>query len=181
MRFMVVAAGLTLTVVCRADGASSRQRPAARPVDAVAAILDAFHTHPIVALDEEHADERSHAFRLTLIRDPRLPFVVNDVVVEFGNALHQDVMDRFVAGDRVADETLKKIWQDTTQAHTIWDRPIYQDFFREVRAVKCGPAVRPQAAGPPRGSADRLDDDIDAGGPAERVRRTRRSSRWCCP
>ena len=132
----VLAAGFTLTVVCQADGAPSvGQRPAARPVDAVAAILDAFRTHPVVALDEEHADERSHAFRLTLIRDPRFPFVVNDVVVEFGNALHQDVMDRFVAGDRVADETLKKIWQDTTQAHTIWDRPIYEDFFREVRAV----------------------------------------------
>lgn len=132
----VLAAGFTLTVVCQADGAPSvGQRPAARPVDAVAAILDAFRTHPVVALDEEHADERSHAFRLTLIRDPRLPFVVNDVVVEFGNALHQDVMDRFVAGDQVADETLKKIWQDTTQAHTIWDRPIYEDFFREVRAV----------------------------------------------
>ena len=93
----VLAAGLTLTVVCQADGAPSvGQRPAARPVDAVAAILGAFRTHPVVALDEEHADERSHAFRLTLIRDPRFPFVVNDVVVEFGNALHQDVMDRFV-------------------------------------------------------------------------------------
>ncbi len=133
---MVIAAGLTLTVVCQADAAPAVvPRSAPGPVDAVTTILDAFRTHPVVALDDEHTDERSHAFRLTLIRDPRFHLVANDVVVEFGNSLYQNVMDRFVAGDQVPDEELKKIWQGTTQAHTIWDRPIYEEFFRAVRTV----------------------------------------------
>ena len=144
--FMVVAAVLTLMVVCQAGAAPAvlqspvlqspaLQSPVPRPVDAVTTILDAFRTHPVVALDEAHTDERSHAFRLMLIQDPRFPLVANDVVVEFGNSLYQNVIDRFVAGDQVADDTLKKVWQDTTQAHTIWDRPIYEHFFRAVRTV----------------------------------------------
>jgi hypothetical protein len=27
------------------------------------------------------------------------------------------------------------VWQNTTQAHAVWDRPIYEEFFRAVRAV----------------------------------------------
>jgi hypothetical protein len=136
MRSLVVAAGLTLTVVCQANAAPAVvQTPAVGPVNAVAAILDAFLTHSVVALDEEHTNERSHTFRLTLIREPRFPLVVNDIVVEFGNSLHQKLLDRFVAGEQVADDTLRRIWQDTTQAHTIWDRPIYEEFFRAVRTV----------------------------------------------
>ena len=105
------------------------------PLDAVTTIIDAFRTHPVVALNEGHSEERSHAFLLALIRDPRFPSVVNDIVVEFGNSRYQDVIDRFVGGDEVPDEMLRRVWQDTTQPHTIWDRPIYEEFFRAVRAL----------------------------------------------
>ncbi len=105
------------------------------PRDPIATIVAAFRTHPIVALDELHGDERSHAFRLALIRDPRFAAVANDVVVEFGNSRYQSVIGRFAAGADVTPDELEKIWQDTTQAHMIWDRPIYEDFFRAVRAV----------------------------------------------
>ncbi|HJR58341.1 MAG TPA: hypothetical protein VJ813_03040 [Vicinamibacterales bacterium] len=107
-------------------------------VDAVSAILDAFAQVPVVALEEPHGDERAHAFRLALVRDPRFPPVVDDIVVEFGNSRYQDVMDRFVAGEPVGAADLRKVWQDTTQAHTIWDRPIYEHFFRAVRDVNLG-------------------------------------------
>ncbi|MCH2471702.1 MAG: hypothetical protein MK486_17055 [Gemmatimonadetes bacterium] len=58
------------------------------PLDPVAAIVEAFDSHEIVALDEgAHTNEQGHAFRLSLIRDHRFTAVVNDIVVEFGNAL----------------------------------------------------------------------------------------------
>jgi hypothetical protein len=44
-------------------------------------------------------------------------------------------MDRFVRGGNVSDEALRHVWQDTTQISGVWDRPIYEDFFRAVRAV----------------------------------------------
>jgi hypothetical protein len=115
--------------------ALSEQRESKGPLDAITTILDAFRTHPVVGLEEEHGDEGSHAFRLSLIRDPRFPLVVNDILVEFGNSRYQDIVDRFIGGEPVSDENLKKIWQNTTQAHTIWDRPIYEDFYRAVRAI----------------------------------------------
>jgi hypothetical protein len=109
---------------------------AAVPLDPVATILDAFRSHDIVALGEgAHGNEQGHAFRLSLIRHPRFSTLVNDIVVEFGNARYQDVMDRFVRGESVPDVTLREVWQNTTQAAPIWDRPIYEEFFRVVRAV----------------------------------------------
>ena len=44
-------------------------------------------------------------------------------------------MDRFVRGEQVPEQELRLAWQDTTQPHTIWDRPIYEEFFRAVRAL----------------------------------------------
>jgi hypothetical protein len=61
--------------------------------------------------------------------------LVNDIVVEFGDAQYQDVMDRFVRGEEVAYESLRRVWQDTTQIEFEWDLPIYEEFFRAVRAV----------------------------------------------
>src|ERR1041385_5662564 len=64
-------------------------RPAI-PVEPVETILDAFQTHALVALGNvEGGNEQSHAFQLRLIRDPRLGAIVNDIVVEFGNARYR--------------------------------------------------------------------------------------------
>jgi hypothetical protein len=114
---------------------AGQEQPAV-PVEPISAILDAFRTRAVVALGEgTHNNEQGHAFRLALIRDPRFIATVNDIVVEFGNSRYQDVMDRFVAGETVPDITLRRVWQDTTQAHTVWDVPIYEEFFRAVRAL----------------------------------------------
>jgi hypothetical protein len=110
-------------------------RPAV-PIEPIAAILDAFRSSPVVALTEgDHGNEQGHAFRLSLIRDPRFAAVVNDIVVECGNARYQDIADRFVRGDTVPDAILRQIWQNTTQPNTVWEKPIYEEFFRTVRAV----------------------------------------------
>src|SRR5688500_2775588 len=79
----------------------ARERSALRqatPLDPIATIVDAFRNHPVVAVDEPHGNEQSHAFRLSLIRDPRFHTIVNDILVEFGNSRYQNVMDRFVGG-----------------------------------------------------------------------------------
>ena len=94
------------------------------PVDPVAAIIDAFRSHDVVALgDGAHGNEQSHAFRLALIRDPRFAATVNDVVVECGNARYQDLIDRFVHGEELADSSLRQVWRNTTNPTTLWDLP----------------------------------------------------------
>jgi hypothetical protein len=66
---------------------------------------------------------------------------LTDIVVEFGNALHQDIADRFILeGKPVADADLQKIWRHTIGGNVLWDAPVYAQFFRSVRAVN---ALRP--------------------------------------
>jgi hypothetical protein len=117
-------------------GRPQPQPKLAVPLEPISAILDTFRTHTVVALDEgDHANEPGANFRLKLLRDPRFPAVVNDIVVEYGNALYQDVMDRFVAGEEVPYDTLKQIWQNSTQPHDVWDHVCYEEFFRAVRTL----------------------------------------------
>jgi hypothetical protein len=127
-------AGFAAVAVAAAVFAQSPPR-AAVPLEPVGAILDAFRTHALVALGDEHGSEQGSAFRMKLIRDQRFASVVNDIVVEFGNARYQDLMDRFVRGEDVKPEDLRRVWQDTTQVEYEWDLPIYEAFFQAVRQV----------------------------------------------
>lgn len=105
------------------------------PVEPIVAILDSFRSNSIVALADFHGNQQIQEFRLSLIRDPRFATTVNDIVVEFGNARYQDLMDRFVRGEDVPYESLRQVWQNTTQIEYEWDLPIYEEFFRAVRSV----------------------------------------------
>lgn len=106
-----------------------------KPSEPISGILDAFKTRHIVGIPDPHRNTATHAFLLSLIRDPRFPTVVNDVVIECGNALHQDVAERFVRGGDVPYETLRRIWLDTTQAQPACDTPQPGETLRTVRAV----------------------------------------------
>jgi len=100
------------------------------------AVLAAFRRHRIVAVGEIHGQQEHHDALQTLLLDPRLPAAVNDIVVEFGNALYQPTMDRFVAGPAVEDRDLRLVWRNTTQSPVAtWDAPMYEQFFRTVRAA----------------------------------------------
>lgn len=102
--------------------------------DPITGILDAFQFNDVVALcDGGHGCEQAYAFRIALIRDPRFPGLVNDIVVESGNSLYQSMMDRFVSGEDIPDREISQAWQNTTQAHDVWDRPVFEGLFREVR------------------------------------------------
>jgi hypothetical protein len=116
--------------------------PDATAVDPVDAIVDAFRTHSLVAVADPHGNEQVHAFRLSLIRDPRLAGIVNDVVIEFGTARYQDVIDRFIRGEEVPYASLRRVWEDTTQIEFDWDLPIYEEFLRAIRDVN---STRPPA------------------------------------
>jgi erythromycin esterase-like protein len=124
-----------LPLLALGSNAQESPKPAV-PIDPVGAILTAFGTHQIVSLTEgAHGNEQSHDFRMTLIQDPRFAAVANDIVVEFGNSRYQDLMDRFVNGGDVPYAQLRHVWQDTTQPHDVWDRPIYEQFFRAIRRI----------------------------------------------
>jgi len=112
------------------------QAAAAKPLDPVDGIIDAFKTHDVVALGEgNHGNEQGAAFRAKLYRDPRFQAVVNDIVVESGNGRYQAMMDRYIAGETVPEKELRMAWLQTTQPTDVWDSDIYADMFRTIREI----------------------------------------------
>jgi hypothetical protein len=105
----------------------------ASPEDPIAAILEAFRSHDVVTLTDPHGNVQIQAFLLTLIRDPRFPDSVNDVVIETASARYQDAIDRFTRGDDVDNAVLRKAWEDHTVANSLGVQA--QELIRTVRAV----------------------------------------------
>src|SRR5262249_50262287 len=67
----------------------------ALPVEPVTAVLNAFRTHRLVALDEgDHNNLQGYAFRMALIHHPQFAGLVNDIVVESGNSLYGQIPRR---------------------------------------------------------------------------------------
>jgi hypothetical protein len=86
---------------------------------------------PLVAIAELHFLQVWHDFVTSLLFHPALPHQLTDIVVEFGNAQYQSVADRFILSDEpVSRPALAPIWR-----YQGWDAPVYEQFFRTVRAV----------------------------------------------
>jgi hypothetical protein len=83
-----------------------------QPEDAIPAILTAFDTFRIVALSDVHGTKDVNDFVLSLIKGPRFPDAVNDIVVEWANSELQPTIDRYVAGEDVPDADVRRLWRD---------------------------------------------------------------------
>ena len=117
-------------------------------------VLKAFQTHRLVGIGEAHGLQEHHDVLEALLSDPRIADVVDDVVIEFGNALYQDTLDNFISGHPTDNVDLRPVWQNTTESPiNTWDQPVYEQFFRTMRAVnwtrRSGKQLRVLAADPP--------------------------------
>ncbi len=100
------------------------------------AILAAFDSAWVVALGENHGHREFHDLLLRVLRRPRAPDVIDDIAVEWGNGLYQGVIDRYVQGQDVPWDSVTMAWRNTiVSPNTVWDAPVYERFFREVRAI----------------------------------------------
>ena len=105
--------------------------------DGVAAIASALDSFPIVAVADLHGAAELGAFRSRLLADARVLDRVDDVVIEAGNSLYQPLADRYVRGDSVEMDSLRLIWNNTTQSplNTL-DAPLYaEDVLRAIRVA----------------------------------------------
>jgi hypothetical protein len=104
--------------------------------DAVTDILRILDSVPLVAIGDIHSVSEEGAFYQKLIRHPQFPSRVDDLVVEFGNELYQPIADRYVSGRNVPLDSLRMIWEKTTQGPlTTWTAPMYTSLFDAVREV----------------------------------------------
>jgi hypothetical protein len=123
-----------------AEAQASDREPV--PGDAVRNIVAAFKQHPIVIIGEAHWLRQASDFYVRLIRDKGFQETVQDIVIEFASQNNQPLLDRYIAGENVPIEDVRRIWRDTTKVAS-WESPIYADWLAAIREVNQGrPAAR---------------------------------------
>ena len=118
--------------------------PSPAGVPAMDGVLDAFHTHSVIALGDAHGMAQEEDFYAALVRSPRFASEVGNVVVEFGDAAQQQTLDRYLLGEDVPYGELRKVWADTVGWLPTVTSLGYINFFAVVREVnrKLTPAHR---------------------------------------
>lgn len=159
---------LVCTIGCTASRQINGRDRELSPQLAAEYITKAFDHYPLVALSEMHGNTDSKDFLARLVRQPGFAGTVNDIVVEFGNARYQRVVDRYIAGDAVERDALRGTWEDTTQISDIWSLPMYEEMLADIRAVNgmlpAAQRFRVLLGDPPidwRGVTSPADDDMN--------------------
>lgn len=109
---------LILFVLLSARGQAQRQKSKSLepvPEPAVPALLAAFDRYDVVAMPAGHGIKDLDDLILTLVRNPAFSKKVNDIEIECGNSLYQDVLDRYTTGADVSFRDVQKVWRNTTQ------------------------------------------------------------------
>ena len=122
-----------------APGAAGQTaRHAAVPVDPVDGILEAFKTHQVVMLPGGHGGKAGYDLLQRILRHPRSPGLITDVVIEFGTSRYQDLIDRFMRGEAMPAAAIRRAWQDTTNPGVAHDNPYVEEFYSSVRTLNAG-------------------------------------------
>ena len=113
-------------------------RPASSVVvnSAVDFVLEKLDQYPIVGIGDLHMCLQYFQFLQQLVKDPRLPRKVQDIVVEVGNPLYQGVVDSYVLeGKDVPLAVRRPVWQEGVGGWYVANSPIYEAFYDQLRAV----------------------------------------------
>ena len=116
---------------------SARAQPLEAPtvVSAIDGILHAFQNHSLVGIGDNHNSAQEEDFYAALVRHPRFATEVGNVVVEFGGAAHQDLLDAYLNGQEVSYADLRATWTDVVGWVPTVTGLGYANFFAQVRAV----------------------------------------------
>jgi hypothetical protein len=141
MRVVTFIGLLAVTTTLAAAQASSVRLPAetAGLDQVVRTLVAAFDQVDVVALCEDHGQQRDSDLRIALVRHPDFARKVRAIVVEFGSTTEQATLDRFIRGETVSPAQLEEVWKTTTQAQSVTlNSRFFVDFFNAVREVNAG-------------------------------------------
>lgn len=96
------------------------------------AIMQAFATHNLVAIGDYHWNDAFVRYATKLVSKPEFSEQVNHIVVEFGNAKYQSVLDDYLAGGDVSEEQLNSVLRGSLY-FMAWMPDEYRDFFRAIK------------------------------------------------
>jgi hypothetical protein len=138
MRVVIVIGLLAVTTALAAAQATSVRLPAetAGLDQVVRTLVAAFDQVDVVALGEDHGQQRDSDLRIAVVRQPGFARRVRAIVVEFGSTTEQVTLDRYISGETVPAAQLEQVWKTTTQAQFgALDSRLFVDFFDAVREV----------------------------------------------
>ena len=122
---------LCLLVLFSAGISTAHGQDQIDPQDATQSIIRAFDSHSIVMLGEVHGNKQEYEFLRKLVASTDFENRVDDLVLEYGNSLYQDIVDRYVAGERVPIAEVQKAWRNTTAIGP--PSPVYGWLYEAVR------------------------------------------------
>ncbi len=98
-------------------------------------ILELFAEADLICLGETHLSRSDAALRKALIKHPGFAQMVDVIVVEFANPIHQDLLDRrLLAGEALSEEESRRVRLDAGLGE-IWQSDLYAEFFKIVAQV----------------------------------------------
>jgi hypothetical protein len=107
-------------------------------LDNIAQVLvSTFDQVDILALADTHQRKIDSDLRLRVVRHPDFAQKVRFILVEFANTEDQPILDRYIAGEDVPLDQLRRVWRNTCCPDT-WDSPVYAEFLAAVRDVNKG-------------------------------------------
>jgi hypothetical protein len=134
-----------------------------RPENAARAMIQLFHSHDIVMFGEVHNGEQEYKWLCELVKSPGFSDHVDDIVVEFGNALYQKTVDRYIAGEDIPFDDVQPAWRNMVADYEPVS-PVYGWLYKAVREANIErqgkPGIRLLMGSPPgdwskiRNSAD---------------------------
>jgi hypothetical protein len=134
-----------------------------RSEDASKAMAHLFQTHDIVLFGEVHGSKQEYAWLCQLVNSPEFDDRVDDIVVEFGNSLYQDTVDRYVAGEDVPFEQVQNAWRNMI-ASVGPVSPVYGSLYQAVREANLKRRGKHQirlVMGSPPGDWDKIKSSAD--------------------
>jgi hypothetical protein len=129
--------GAALPVLSAETPQAARLGAAVKPVvqGATDGVFAAFREHALVGLSDRHNLAQEGALYVSVIRDPRFAREVGNLVVEFGGASRQGVIDRYVNGESIPYAELRQVWTEVVGWSPGEIGQMYLNLFATVRAV----------------------------------------------
>jgi hypothetical protein len=114
------------------QSASAQNIAGPKPEDATSAMMQLLDKHNIVMFGEIHSSKQEYEWLCKLVRTTGFADHLDDIVVEFGNALYQKDVDRYINGEDVSFEQVRKAWRNTIGSIPPVS-PVYGWLYQAVR------------------------------------------------
>jgi len=108
-----------------------------RFVNAEDYIIQTFQKCNIIGLGEgDHHLENSHQFFQKMFDNKKIQEMINIVIIEFANINYQDILDRYIFGEEVPLNELRKVWRESTQCTgRFGEAHVYFELLKKIRTV----------------------------------------------